>query len=127
MTKHEYQSRPVTITAVQIDDNVATTAQRIVEAFGDDALNDFHMRTEQIVDSEGGPRRVVDITMTTIQGQLATAKPGEWLAREAADPTRFYPIADAAMRARYRVPVRSKGVSVVVDGADPTTIREALS
>lgn len=125
MTTHEYQSKPVTITAVQIADDVDTTVARITDAFGDHGTQNLRINTDQQTDSEGGPRRVESVMMTTLQGALATAKPGEWIGQES-DPDRFYPIADAAFRTRYKVPKAGRGVSVVVDGGDPQPIRDAL-
>lgn len=106
MEQHEYRSKPVTVTAVQIPHDPAALEQQLVEAFG--TAEHLSIDTVPTTTAADGPARLVSVTMTTIQGQLATAKPDEWIAQEHDDPTRFYPIADEAMRRRYSVPKRAR-------------------
>lgn len=106
MEPHQYRSKPVTVTAVQIPHDPAVLEQQLVEAFG--TAEHLSIDTVPTTAAADGPARLVSVTMTTIQGQLATAKPGEWIMQEQADPTRFYPCADDAMQRRYSVPKRRR-------------------
>lgn len=102
MPRHEYRSRPVTVTAVQIPDTVDELKTRIAEAFDADGEH-LTIASVPVTTDVEGPQRLLSVTMTTVQGQLATALPGEWIAQEHDDATRFYPIADEAMVRRYVV------------------------
>jgi hypothetical protein len=106
MERHEYRSVPVTVTAVRIPHDPDEFAEQLVEAFG--SSDGISVDTVPTTADEDGPRRIERVSMTTIQGQLATALVGEWIIREHDDPTRFYPCADEAMHRRYLVPKRRR-------------------
>lgn len=61
---------------------------------------------EQFTDPRNPPRGVsphayLDFAVTTLQGVKVGVRVGEWIVREAANPERFYPIADDEFRRIY--------------------------
>jgi len=109
MERHEYRSVPVIVTAVRIPDDPDVFAEQLIEAFG--SGKGIAIDTVPITADEDGPHRIDRVSMTTTQGQLATALVGEWIIAEQDEPGRFYPCSDEAMHRRYLVPKRRRAAA----------------
>jgi hypothetical protein len=125
--RHTYNSRPTQVVAIRIPHTVPELEEAWLGAFGETPNTDVEVATRKTTADDSTPRRVESVTMTTAQGQLVTAKPGEWAVQEQ-DPTRFYPVADDVFVRRYvvrgRPPVDSGSLGMggpVTSGVLPVT------